>query len=140
MSVYLLDTNVIIGVMNDRAPTVARRLATEIRLGNVILLSSVVIYELRYGIARSDRRATSEAALSRFLEGPVTPIPFDPDDAANAGEIRAELAKKGTPIGPYDVLIAAQARRRGATLVSANTREFQRVAGLLQENWATGNM
>jgi tRNA(fMet)-specific endonuclease VapC len=56
--------------------------------------------------------------------------------ASEAGEIRAELERLGTPIGTYDVLIAAQARRRGAVLVTANTLEFARVPGLNRENWA----
>ena len=63
-------------------------------------------------------------------------LPFEPEDAAHAGDIRAELEKAGTPIGHYDYLIAAQARRRGATLVTANVREFARVPGLLLADWA----
>jgi tRNA(fMet)-specific endonuclease VapC len=60
----------------------------------------------------------------------VTPWPFEPEDAEEAGDIRAELEREGRPIGPYDILIAAQARRRGALLVTANTGEFTRVPGL----------
>ena len=60
---------------------------------------------------------------------------FDAEDAHEAGDIRALLERAGTPIGPYDILIAAQARRRGATLVTANTREFARVPGLKTEDW-----
>ena len=63
-------------------------------------------------------------------------LPFDAEDAAHAGDIRAHLERKGTPIGPYDYLIAAQARRRGATLVTANRREFERVPGLMVADWA----
>ena len=61
---------------------------------------------------------------------------FEPDDAEEAGDIRAALERAGTPIGPYDVLIAAQARRRGAMLVTANRREFARVPRLKTEDWA----
>jgi tRNA(fMet)-specific endonuclease VapC len=64
-------------------------------------------------------------------------LPSEPEDADEAGEIRAELERAGTPIGPYDLLIASQARRRSATLVTANSREFVRVSGLKMENWAT---
>jgi len=66
----------------------------------------------------------------------ATPWPFEPDDAEEAGDIRADIERAGAPIGPYDVLIAAQARRRGALLVTANTREFTRVPGLRTEDWA----
>jgi tRNA(fMet)-specific endonuclease VapC len=66
----------------------------------------------------------------------VTPWPFEPEDAEEAGDIRAALERSGTPIGPYDTLIAAQARRRGALLVTANRREFARVPGLRSEDWA----
>jgi tRNA(fMet)-specific endonuclease VapC len=62
-------------------------------------------------------------------------VVFDSDDAAEAGQVRAELARAGTPIGPYDVLIAAQARRLGCTLATANVREFRRVVGLQFEDW-----
>ncbi len=68
---------------------------------------------------------------------PVTILSFGPEDAEQAGDIRATLDRTGTPIGSYDVLIAAQARRRGATLVTANTREFARVPGLKTEDWAS---
>ena len=63
-------------------------------------------------------------------------LTFDPGDAQEAAEIRASLEAKGTPIGPYDILIAAQARRRGAVLVTANRREFERVSGLMVTDWA----
>ncbi len=66
----------------------------------------------------------------------MTPWPFEPEDAEEAGDIRAELERAGTPIGPYDVLIAAQARRRNALLVTANMGEFTRVPGLRIEDWA----
>ena len=63
-------------------------------------------------------------------------LSFDEEDARISGEIRAQLAKKGTPIGPYDVLIAGQALARGLTLVTANTREFSRVEGLRLVDWS----
>lgn len=72
----------------------------------------------------------------RFLGLGIDVIPFEAEDAAHAGEIRAHLESKGTPIGPYDYLIAAQARRRAATLVTLNMREFSRVPGLMVTDWA----
>jgi len=66
----------------------------------------------------------------------VTPWPFEPQDAGEAGDIRAALVRAGTSIGPHDVLMAGQARRRGAILVTANEREFARVPGMRMEDWA----
>ncbi len=95
-----------------------------------------MLFELWYGIANSRRQQHSIETLAGFLAGPIQVLNFDADDAREAGDIRAALAQAGTPIGPYDVLIAAQARRRGATLVTANAREFARVPGLKTEDWA----
>jgi tRNA(fMet)-specific endonuclease VapC len=94
------------------------------------------VFELRYGHARSDRRTDSDRLLAEFLAPGIAVLPFDAEDATHAGDIRAVLESKGTPIGHYDCLIAAQARRRGATLVTANVREFERVPGLLVTDWA----
>jgi tRNA(fMet)-specific endonuclease VapC len=91
---------------------------------------------MRFGIARINRREHSERLLERFLGLGIDVLPFDAEDAAHAGDIRAHLESKGTPIGPYDCLIAAQARRRRATLVTANGREFERVPGLMVADWA----
>jgi len=134
---FLLDTNAVIAVLTERLPIVAMRLDDEIARRSKILLSTVVLYELRYGIERSARRAQSEAILAGFLELPVEIASFDAEDSGHAGEIRAALAAKGTPIGPHDVMIAAQARRRGAVLVTGNRREFDRVPGLIVTDWAT---
>jgi tRNA(fMet)-specific endonuclease VapC len=130
-----LDTNIAIYVINRRVPTVRLRLAEQLRLGTEIGFSAVALFELRYGHARSDRRAESDRLLAEFLAPGIVILPFDAEDAAHAGDIRAHLETKGTPIGPYDCLIAAQARRRGATLVTANVGEFERVPGLIVVNW-----
>ena len=134
---YCLDTNAVIGVLNERAPLVAERFDLEIARGTTILISTIVVYELRYGVARSGRPERNRSVLETFLELPVSIIAFDAEDAAEAGEIRAALARNGTPIGPYDVLIAAQARRRGAALVTLNRGEFERVPGLIVTGWGT---
>jgi tRNA(fMet)-specific endonuclease VapC len=130
-----LDTNIAIYVINRRIPAVRLRLAEQLRLGTEIGFSAVALFELRYGHARSDRRVESDRLLAEFLAPGIAILPFDAEDAAHAGDIRAYLQSKGAPIGPYDVLIAAQARRRGATLVTANGREFGRVPGLLVTDW-----
>ena len=89
-----------------------------------------------YGAANSDRAEGNTRALDALLGQGFNIVDFDAADAAEAGAIRAHLRHEGTPIGPYDVLIAAQARRRGATLVTANTRELARVPGLMVADWA----
>jgi tRNA(fMet)-specific endonuclease VapC len=131
-----LDTNIAIYVINRRVPAVRHRLAEQLRLGTEIGLPAIALFELRYGYARSDRREESDRLLAEFLAPGIAILPFDAEDAAHAGDIRAYLESKGTPIGPFDYLIAAQARRRGAALVTLNRREFDRVPGLIVVDWA----
>lgn len=136
MTVFCLDTNIVIGIINGRATAAERRFRETIGRAP-LMLSAVVMFELRYGYAKSDRRSRMDALLETFLAPGVEVLPFDAEDAAEAGDIRAALEAQGTPIGPYDLLIAAQARRRGAALVTLNRREFERVPGLIVTDWAT---
>ena len=106
------------------------------RGGTSVALPVVALFELRYGFAKSDRREHSERLLEQFLGLGIEVLPFETEDAVHAGDIRAQLESVGTPIGPYDCLIAAQARRRGVALVTLNTREFARVPGLIVTDWA----
>ena len=129
-----LDTNAVVGAI-DRTPSVLSRLRTQHLAGVVVGIPTVVLYELWYGVHKSARRRENAATLAAFLALGYVIWPFEPEDAEEAGDIRAVLERAGTPIGPYDVLIAAQARRRGAVLVTANEREFARVPGLRMENW-----
>jgi tRNA(fMet)-specific endonuclease VapC len=131
-----LDTNAAIVALNDLTPTVRMRIDAAIAAGATVALPAIVLFELRYGAANSSRAEYNARRIDDFLTGPCIVLPFDADDAREAGDIRAELERAGTPIGPYDMLIAAQARRRGATLVTANAREFARVPGLRCEDWA----
>ncbi len=130
-----LDTNVIIGAINGRTPAIRTRLAEQMSLGADIVIPVIALYEMRYGCAKSDRREQSERLIEVFLASGIRVLAFEPEDADHAGDIRAILETKGTPIGPYDVLIAAQARRRGAVLVTTNRREFDRVPGLIVTSW-----
>ena len=132
-----LDTNAVIAAINRRPPNLRRRLESAIVADAPIGIPTIVLFELRYGIARSARPQENAAILAAFLTLDVSPWPFELEDAEEAGDIRAELERAGTPIGAYDVLIAAQARRRGALLVTASTGEFARVPGLRIEDWAT---
>jgi len=127
---YLLDANAVIALLNDTASPIARRIRrfTPRDFG----MSAVVIHELYYGAFKSQRVEMNVARVDA-LQFPV--LEFDQEDARQAGEIRAHLASKGTPIGPFDVLIAGQAKARNLTLVTHNTSEFQRVEGLRVEDW-----
>ena len=104
--------------------------------GNVGI-SVVVIFELFYGAARSRDFIGNRARLDQFLI-PFAKLEFGQQDAEAAGLVRAGLAGRGAPIGPYDVLIAGQALAQDLTLVTANTKEFSRVDGLRLENWVAG--
>jgi tRNA(fMet)-specific endonuclease VapC len=132
---YLVDTNACIALINGTPRQVRRRFQRVVARDATILLSSVVAYELWYGAARSQREEANTQRLQAFLAGPVEWTDFDDEDAREAGTVRAELEASGKPIGAYDVLIAAQARRRGATLVTSNIREFARIAHLKWEDW-----
>jgi tRNA(fMet)-specific endonuclease VapC len=132
-----LDTNAVIASINRRTPQVRSRLETALGQAGIIGIPTVVLFELRFGIAKSARPRENAAVLSAFLALDVIPWPFEAEDADEAGQIRAELERAGASIGPYDVLTAAQARRRNAVLVTANTREFMRVPDLNVEDWAS---
>jgi tRNA(fMet)-specific endonuclease VapC len=127
---YLLDTNVVIALLNDAGSAVARRARQH--PPRDVAISSVVAHELYYGAFRS-QRVTYNLAVVDSLQLAV--LEFDREDARQAGAVRASLAAQGVPIGPYDVLIAGQALARNMILVSNNQREFSRVPGLQIEDW-----
>ena len=133
---YLLDTNACIGLINGRPKEIRLRFRRAIGKEAILLLSSVVAFELWYGVAKSQRKEANTQRLEAFLAGPLEWVLFDEEDAQEAGRVRAELETAGRPIGAYDVLIAGQARRRGATLVTSNVAEFDRVTGLKWEDWS----
>ena len=128
---YLLDTNIVIGLSKGRAEA-------RVRLANVpaqaVLLSPVVLCELEFGIAKSQRPEANRAAFALLLAN-LQVVDFNARVAVHYGRIRAVLEAAGTPIGPNDLLIAAHALSLGATLVTDNLREFARVPGLAVENW-----
>jgi tRNA(fMet)-specific endonuclease VapC len=136
MTTYLLDTNACIALINGTEINVRRRFKRAVARESVILLSSIVAFELWYGVAKSQRKDSNTQRLETFLGGPLEWALFDEDDARAAGTVRAALETVGRPVGAYDVLLAGQARRRGATLVTSNTTEFARVQGLKWEDWA----
>ncbi|MBZ5665163.1 MAG: type II toxin-antitoxin system VapC family toxin [Acidobacteriia bacterium] len=135
---YLLDTNACIALINDRTPAVRIRLQRALAAAATVLVSSVVAFELWYGVAKSARPEANARLVETFFAGPVSLLAFEPEDAKVAGRVRASLEAVGKPIGAYDLLIAGQALRHQLTLVTANGREFSRVKGLEWEDWAKG--
>jgi tRNA(fMet)-specific endonuclease VapC len=133
--IYLLDTNAVIAILKGKPAAVRTRLRRVAPRATAIAVSSIVLFELWYGVARSERQRENTERLRIFLSGAISVVPFDADDAATAGEVRAALEATGKPIGPYDLLIAAQALRLRATLVTANVSEFERVRGLVWQDW-----
>ncbi|MDV3353629.1 type II toxin-antitoxin system VapC family toxin [Leptothoe sp. LEGE 181152] len=132
---YLLDTNVCVVYLNGRSTKVRDRLlATPL---NEMAVCSVVKAELFYGAMRSNNPTETVKRQQEFLQQFVS-LPFGDEAAKAFGRIRAQLASVGTPIGAYDLQIAAIAMVNGLTLVTHNTREFDRVEGLRLEDWELG--
>ena len=126
----MFDANAIIALLNDTTSPIARRVRRH--APRDFGVSAVVIHELYCGAFKSQRVEQNVARVDGLQ---FSVLEFDEEDARQAGQIRAHLASKGTPIGPYDVLIVGQATARDLTLVTHNTTEFQRVPGLKLEDW-----
>jgi tRNA(fMet)-specific endonuclease VapC len=127
---YSLDSNIVIALMAGKISGLRERTAAHFQDG--IGVSSIVIFELMFGAFNSARVEQNLDRLSR-LAFPI--FDFVEADAIAAGEIRAQLRRAGTPIGHYDLLIAAQAKARGLVMVTNNIIEFSRVEGLVVEDW-----
>lgn len=136
MTSYLLDTNVVIAVINGRPEKVRSRLKAAWQAGDRLLVSTITLYELCYGIAKSRRQRENMDRLHAFMSGRIEVLPFNEEHAEPAGLIRAVQELNGKPIGPYDLLLAAQARHHRLTLVTANFREFAQVGDLTVEDWS----
>jgi len=132
---YLLDTNVCIALINGTSSKVRARFAEVSRQKAALATSAIVVHELWYGVAKSELAAQNARALLVFLNSGIAVIDYSAKDAQAAGEIRAELERRGKRIGEYDTLIAGQAFSRNLTLVTANTGEFARVKSLKAEDW-----
>ncbi len=129
---WTLDTNALIALVARRSEALMRRV--EAMEPGSLAVSAIVAHELAYGAYRSQRVEHNLETL-RLLLADLVLLDFDREDARTAGEIRADLARRGSPIGPYDVLIAGQAKARGLTLVTNNIGEFSRISGLKVEDW-----
>ena len=128
---YLLDTNIAIYVIKRRPPEL---LGVFNRHAGQMGISAVTLAELLHGAEKSERREHNLAQVEDF-SARLAVLDYTPKAAAHYGDIRAELERKGTPIGVNDLHIAGHARSEGLILVTNNAREFQRVAGLRVENW-----
>lgn len=128
---YLLDSNALTALLRRFANPVSRRIREHDPAD--IAISSIAMHELYYGAYRSERLEHNLRLVDGLL---LEVLDFDRDDAREAGAVRAELAARGAPIGPFDMLMAGQARGRRLTLVTANVGEFLRVDGLAVENWS----
>lgn len=130
---YMLDTNIVAFAKNNRPEVVLERMR-RFDPGD-LCVSAITLAELEYGVFNSSNPERNQLALTLFLAN-IDVIPFDDAAAVEYGRIRADLRRKGTPIGANDLLIAAHAKSLGMTLVTNNTREFSRVEGLAIEDWA----
>jgi len=133
--VFLLDTDTCSYAMKRTFPGLVEKIR-QFAPGE-LKVSTVTAYELEYGARKSERFEKLNAVIRAFLRN-VEVLPFDLSAAREAGMIRAELARAGTPIGAYDLMIAGHARALPATLVTHNVREFSRVVDLPVEDWVRG--
>jgi tRNA(fMet)-specific endonuclease VapC len=132
---YLLGTSAVVALLRNKPVGVRERYRDVRAAGDYLAVSSVVLFELWYGVEKSTRPRENTERLRVFLSGDLELLAFDEEDAESAGRVRAALEKSGSPIGAYDLLIAGQALQRGLTVVTANTSEFARVPGLPWEDW-----
>jgi len=129
---YLLDTDVFSLMVKGRDAPINTRLQTLTK--GEAMVSVITAGEFFYGVAHAPVSALRDQRAQRLLDF-FGLLPLDAEVAARYGTVRAELRRAGTPIGPNDLWLAAQALARGLTIVTRNTREFQRVKGLKVENW-----
>lgn len=129
---YMLDTNICIYAIKHKPDTVIKKFLSHDP--EELCISAITYAELMHGVEKSMAVEKNRIAMSLFLS-PITILQFDERAAEEYGRIKAELEKKGTPIDPMDTLIASHTKSRGLIIVTNNTREFNRVAGLTIEDW-----
>ncbi|WP_294425711.1 type II toxin-antitoxin system VapC family toxin [uncultured Treponema sp.] len=129
---YLLDSNICIFLIRNKTLLLRERI--KMYSPSLLHLSVITVAELEYGAAKSKNPVKEHQAVLDFVS-PFKIIDFKPNDAENFGLIRAYLEKKGTPIGPYDMEIAAQAMTNNLIVVTNNVGEFERVPWIKVEDW-----
>lgn len=128
---FLFDTNILVHLHRKQDHALAEKIQSVMTSSGI---SCIAAMELYYGAARSSRPEDNFIKVHSLLD--IFPVlDYTREDAHETALIRSELAREGTPIGPFDVCIAGQARARNLVMVTANTREFERVSGLRVENW-----
>lgn len=130
---YMLDTNICIFVIKQKPEEVIKRFLSH--KPEELCISSITYAELMHGVEKSRAVDKNRLAIALLLSA-INILDFDTEAAEEYGKVRAVLEKKGTPIGPMDMLIAAHAKSKDLVLVTNNTREFRRVEGLTIEDWA----
>lgn len=130
---YLIDTNICIYIMNKR-PTKVIQKFKQFDVGE-ICVSTITVSELQYGVVKSKNHRLNRQRVQEFLS-PLEIIPYDESAANMYGDIRYQLEKRGEPIGPLDLMIAAHALSGNFVLVTNNEKEFKRIKQLKIENWA----
>ena len=130
---YLIDTKICIYIMNQRPPDVINKFKN-FEVGD-IGVSSITVAELQYGVEKSGHPRMNQGRLDAFI-APFDIVGFDQSAASAYGGIRFQLEMQGRPIGPLDLLIAAQALAGELILVTNNEKEFKRIEGLKVQNWA----
>lgn len=128
---FMLDTNICIRVLRDRPADIRQRFNNE---AEALCISTITLTELLHGAAKSARPIDNRREVER-LAARMDVLDFNSNAASHAGDIYANLARRGVLIGPYDILIAGHARSRGMIVVTNNIREFQQVEGLRSEDW-----
>lgn len=129
---YLLDTNVCIRLLKGSSSSISNRIKS---IDNdQIIVPSIVRFELYYGAFKSNRQEATLNTLQSFFDC-FKSLPFDDDTSKICGKIRATLDRKGTPIGPYDLIIASMAIQHDLILITHNTKEFSRIEGLKFDDW-----
>ena len=129
---YLLDINICIYLIQKRPPEAFKHFSRH--SPKDVAISIITVFELEYGVQKSRYPERTRDALAKFLT-PLNVLNLDRSSVLEAAAIRVHLEKSGMPIGPYDLLIAGLAKSQDMTLVTNNTREFERVDGLTLENW-----
>jgi tRNA(fMet)-specific endonuclease VapC len=128
---YMLDTNICIYVIKSHPPTIRERFNS---LAEQLCISTITLAELLYGAEKSTLRAENLRVIEQFTSR-LEVLAFPAKAAAHFGQIRAEVERLGTPVGPLDMLIGAHARAEGLVVATNNEREFRRLPGVRVENW-----
>ncbi|EPU4252619.1 type II toxin-antitoxin system tRNA(fMet)-specific endonuclease VapC [Escherichia coli] len=128
---FMLDTNIFIFTIKNKPAHIRERF--NLNTGRMCI-SSVTVMELAYGAEKSQFPERNLAIIEGFISR-LDVLDYDCAAATHTGQIRAELARQGRPVGPFDQMIAGHARSRGLIIVTNNTREFERIAGLRLEDW-----